>query len=227
MRFEDRFTERAKDALEMARVAASELGYEYVGSEHILLGLAREGGGIAAKVLRRAGLEDKLLLDLIIKSVGHGGKSAAEVQGLTPGAKRIIDIASAEAVRLGHSYVGTEHLLMGIIREYDGRAAKLLLITGADLNKLYTDVINELRRGDTKQRQSVAAGRRGENTETKTLDQFSRDLTEAAANNTLDPVIGRENEIQRVIQILSRRTKNNPVLIGEPGVGKTDRKSVV
>ena len=221
MRFEDRFTQRARDALEMARVAASELGYEYVGSEHLLLGLAREGSGIAAKVLRGAGLEDRLLLDLIVKSVGHGGKSAAEVQGLTPGAKRIIDIASAEAVRLGHSYVGTEHLLMGIIREYDGRAAKLLLITGTDLNKLYTDVINELRRGETKQRQGVAAGRRGENSETKTLDQFSRDLTEAAANNTLDPVIGRENEIQRVVQILSRRTKNNPVLIGEPGVGKT------
>ncbi|MCL2408842.1 MAG: ATP-dependent Clp protease ATP-binding subunit [Oscillospiraceae bacterium] len=219
MRFEDRFTERAKNAFELAQAAASELGHGYVGSEHILLGLSREGGGVAAKVLREAGLESQLIFDLIVKNVGRGGRGEIPTQGLTPRAKRIVEVAVMEANRLGHSYMGTEHLLMGIIREYDSVAAKLIVVTGVDLNKIYTDIINVFGSGEYKPaRQSAGKYKK---TETKTLDQFSRDLTEAAADGALDPVIGRENEIQRVIQILSRRTKNNPVLIGEPGVGKT------
>ena len=219
MRFEDRFTERAKNAFELAQAAASELGHGYVGSEHILLGLSREGGGVAAKVLRESGLESQLVFDLIVKNVGRGDRGETPAQGLTPRAKRIVEVAVMEANRLGHSYVGTEHLLMGILREYDSVASKLILMTGVDLNKLYTDIINVFGSGEYKPARQTAG--RQKRADTKTLDQFSRDLTEAAVNGALDPVIGRETEIQRVIQILSRRTKNNPVLIGEPGVGKT------
>ena len=218
MRFEDRFTERAKSAFELAQAAASELGHGYVGSEHILLGLSREGGGVAAKVLRESGLESQLIFDLIVKNVGRGRRGELPTQGLTPRAKRIVEVAVIEANRLGHGYVGTEHLLLGILREYDSVAAKLIVVTGVDLNKLYTDIINVFGTSEYKPAKQTAKMKRGD---TKTLDQFSRDLTEAAANGLLDPVIGRENEIQRVIQILSRRSKNNPVLIGEPGVGKT------
>ena len=222
MRFEDRFTERANKAFELARTAAEELGRGYVGSEHLLLGLAREGSGVAASVLREAGLESGLILDLITKNGGRAERGELPTQGLTPRAKRIIEIAYMEANRLGHGYVGTEHLLMGILREYESVAAKLIVMTGTDLNRLYSNIINVFRSGEYNSGKAPAtAGRRGKDSRTKTLDEFSRDLTDAAAEGTLDPVIGRENEIQRVIQILSRRTKNNPVLIGEPGVGKT------
>jgi len=221
MRFEDRFTERAKNAFELAQSAASELGHNYVGSEHILLGLSREGGGVAAKILREAGLESQLILDLIVKNIGRGKSGEAPPQGLTPSAKHIIEIAVMEANRLGHGYVSTEHVLLGVLREYDSAAAKLIMATGADLNKLYTDIVNVFRSSIYKPVRAPAATGSTKKDETKTLDQFSRDLTEAAAGGVLDPVIGRDSEIQRVIQILSRRTKNNPVLIGEPGVGKT------
>jgi len=220
MRFEDRFTERAKNVLDMAQAAAAELGHGYVGSEHILLGLAREGGGVAAKVLRESGLESRLIFDLIEKNIGRGGSGEIPPQGLTPRAKRIIELAVAEANRLGHNYIGTEHLLMGILREYDSVAAKLIMSTGVDLNRLYTEILNIFGSSEYKPRQAATVGK-SKKSDTKTLDQFSRDLTEMARAGSLDPVIGRENEIQRVIQILSRRTKNNPVLIGEPGVGKT------
>jgi len=221
MRFEDRFTERARNAFELAQAAASELGHNYVSSEHILLGLSRESGGVAAKILREAGLESQLIFDLIVKNVGRGARGETQLQGLTPSAKHIIEIAVMEANRLGHSYVSTEHLLMGILREYDSVAAKLIILTGADLNKLYTDIISVFRSNVYKPVRDLTPAGRVKKIETKTLDQFSRDLTDAAAAGSLDPVIGRETEIQRVIQILSRRTKNNPVLIGEPGVGKT------
>ena len=221
MRFEDRFTERARNALDLAQAAASELGHNYVGSEHILLGLSREGGGVAAQILREAGLEDKLILDLIEKNVGRGTRGEAPVQGLTPSAKQIVEIAVMEANRLGHGYVSTEHILLGILREYDSVAAKLIQVTGADLNKMYTDIVSVFRSNIYKPVKSPAIIGQEKRDETKTLDQFSRDLTDAAVGGLLDPVIGRETEIQRVVQILSRRTKNNPVLIGEPGVGKT------
>jgi len=221
MRFEDRFTERARNAFELAQLAASELGHGYVGSEHILLGLSREGGGVAAKVLRDAGFDSRLIFVLIVKHVGYGERKETLPQDLTPHAKRIAEIAALEANRLGHSYIGTEHLLMGILREQDSVAAKLIIRTGADLNKLYTDILNVFGSNLFKPVKTPASAGRQKKSETKTLNQFSRDLTDAAAVGALDPVVGRENEIQRVIQILSRRTKNNPVLIGEPGVGKT------
>ncbi|NLT15089.1 MAG: ATP-dependent Clp protease ATP-binding subunit [Clostridiales bacterium] len=220
MRFEDRFTERAKNVLDLAQAAATELGHGYVGSEHILLGLAREGGGVAAKVLRESGLESRLILDLIDKHIGRGGQGEIPPQGLTPRAKRVIELAVTEANRLGHNYIGTEHLLMGILREYDSVASKLIISTGVDLNRMYTEILNIFGSSEFKPRQSATVGKT-KKSDTKTLDQFSRDLTDMARSGSLDPVIGRENEIQRVIQILSRRTKNNPVLIGEPGVGKT------
>jgi len=221
MRFEDRFTERAKNAFELAQAAASELGHAFVGSEHILLGLAREGGGVAAKVLGGAGLESRLIFDLIIKHVGLGNRGDTMPQDLSPRARSIVDTATMEAGRLGHNYVSTEHLLMGILREHDCVAVRLIRLTGVDINKLYTDVINIVGSSVFRPVKTPAAAGKQKKSETKTLDQFSRDLTEAAAGGALDPVIGRDNEIQRVIQILSRRTKNNPVLIGEPGVGKT------
>ena len=221
MRFEDRFTERARNAFELAQSAAAELGHSFIDSEHLLLGLAREGGGVAAKVLREAGLESELILDLIVKRVGKGAPGEATVQGLTPSAKHIIEIAISEAYNNGHGYVSTEHILLGILREFDSTAAKLIMITGADINKLYSDIVNVFRNNIYKPVKTPATGGGKKKSETKMLDKYSRDLTDAAAGGTLDPVIGREKEIQRVIQILSRRTKNNPVLIGEPGVGKT------
>ena len=221
MRYEDRFTERAKKALNLAYSAAAELGHSYIGSEHILLGLSREGGGIAAKVLREAGLDGAFIQELIEKNVGSGGNQQPS-QGLTPRAKRIIELAAADAARLGHSYIRTEHLLMGILREYDSVAARLITSTGADLNKLYTDIINVFSSTEFRPKAQATKGYTyTKRTDTKTLDQFGRNLTEAASKGLLDPVVGRDNEISRVIQILSRRTKNNPVLIGEPGVGKT------
>ncbi len=218
MKNEDRFTERARNVLNLAHESAAELGHGYVGSEHILLGLAADGGGAAAKILRKAGMDEALIRASIEKLVGRGESSDTTVQGLTPRAKRIIELAIMDATRLGHSYVGTEHLLMGILRETDSVAARILTASGADLNRLYTELINMFDRGVR-----AGAAERGatRHPETKTLDQFSRDLTVMAAKGQLDPVIGREREVARVIQILSRRTKNNPVLIGEPGVGKT------
>jgi len=214
----DRFTQAAKQVLEFAPQAAAELGHGYVGSEHLLLAIAREGSGVGAKTLRDNGLDADLIRLLIEKHIGRGARGEAPAQGLTPRAKRIIEIALIEANRLGHKYIGTEHLLMGLLREYDSAGAKLIVASGVSLNKLYSDIVNVFRSGDYAQR--VAHGR-GQNAETKTLDQFSRDLTKAASSDKLDPVIGREDEIARIIQILSRRSKNNPVLIGEPGVGKT------
>ena len=221
MRLEDGFAGRARNALELAQSAASELGHDIVGSEHILFGLAREGGGVAAKVLRGAGLESQLIFDLIAKHVGRGERTDKIPQDLSPRARSIIETAVAEASRLGHSNISTEHLLMGILREHDCVAVKLIRMTGMDINILYTDVINAVGSSVFRPVKTHASAGKQKKTETKTLDQFGRDLTDAASSRTLDPVIGRDDEIQRVIQILSRRTKNNPVLIGEPGVGKT------
>ena len=229
MRNQDRFTERARMALAKAQEAAQDMGHSYVGTEHILLGIAAEGEGLGAKVLRDNGLDESMLSELLEKYVGRGAPGLP-AQGLTPGAKRVIELSIIDANRLGHSYIGTEHLLMGLLRETDSTAARLIASTGADVNKIYTDVVELLRSGDYRQQspQTVSSGSSGSRfgsgrkSDTKTLDQYSRDLTAAAASGQLDPVIGRSSEIQRVIQILSRRTKNSPVLIGEPGVGKTD-----
>ena len=223
MRNQDRFTERAQIALAKAQESAQNMGHSYVGTEHILLGIASEGEGLGAKIMRENGLDDALVSELLEKFVGRG-TPGVPAQGLTPDAKRVIELSIIDANRLGHSYIGTEHLLMGILREPECAGARLLSSTGIDLNKLYSDIVNVFRSSDYRPAppQAVAAtGRSGKKTDTKTLDQFSRDLTVAAQEGALDPVIGRSREIQRVIQILSRRTKNNPVLIGEPGVGKT------
>jgi len=222
----DRFTRRAKTAIEKAQAAAEALGHSYVGSEHLLLGIIREDGGQGARVLKENGLTDSLLTDLVEKYVGKGDPGTPP-QGLSPRAKRVIELAIGDAGRLGHNFVGTEHLLMGLLREPESAGAKLIASTGADLNKIYTDVLNMFgseakSRGPGRTPLGAAAGRSAvRRTETKTLDQFGRDLTEMAEKGKLDPVIGRDTEIRRVIQILSRRSKNNPVLIGEPGVGKT------
>ena len=227
MRYQDRFTQRAQSALTKAQEAAQEMGHSYVGTEHILLGIARESEGLGAKVLHDNGLDEELITELIEKFVGRGAPGIP-AQGLTPNAKRVVELAIMCANQLGHSFIGTEHLLMALLREPDCAATRLIASTGADVNKLYTDIVDIFRSSDYRPQQSqptqaASAGRSGGKgkSDTKTLDQFSRDLNKAAQSGELDPVIGREKEIQRVIQILSRRTKNNPVLIGEPGVGKT------
>ncbi|MBR5489785.1 MAG: ATP-dependent Clp protease ATP-binding subunit [Oscillospiraceae bacterium] len=217
----DRFTERAKSAIEKAQAAAEALGHSYVGSEHILLGIIREDAGQGARVLRLNGITDALVTALIEKYAGRGD-AGSSVHGLSPRAKRIIELAIGDAGRLGHNFVGTEHLLMGLLREHDSTAARIITGLGCDLNKLYTELLASFGPGmgsaPAHNPRSAAAARKSD---TKTLDQYSRDLTEAARAGRLDPVIGREKEINRVLQILSRRSKNNPVLIGEPGVGKT------
>ena len=228
MRNQDRFTERARIALSKAQELAQDFGHSYVGTEHILLGIAAEGEGLGAKVLRENGLDESLIAELLEKYVGRGAEGMS-FQGLTPDAKRVIELAIMDANRLGHSYIGTEHLLMGLMREPECTGSRLLSSIGVDLNKVYSDVIGIFQSGDYRQQApqtavgagigSSGGGKR--KSDTKTLDQYSRDLTALAQQGQLDPVIGRSKEIQRVIQILSRRTKNNPVLIGEPGVGKT------
>ncbi len=229
MRNQDRFTERARLALSKAQSVAQKSGHSYVGTEHVLLGIAAEGEGLGAKVLRDNGLDEALLTELLEKFMGRGAPSIPP-QGLTPGAKRVIELAIIDANRLGHNYIGTEHLLMGILREPESAGAKLITSTGVDINKIYTDVMalfdsNDYRQSASAPQPQQSIGtvfpRTGKRSDTKTLDQYSRDLTSMASDGQLDPVIGRSKEVARVIQILSRRTKNNPVLIGEPGVGKT------
>ena len=221
---ETRFTERAQAALRLAQEGSAELGHGYVGSEHLLLGLAREGQGVAARVLQAAGVEPEGLKAAISGLVGVGAPGGAPAQGLTPRCKKIIELSLAEAARLGHHYVGTEHLLLGILREGDGVAVRVLSGMGAEPRRLHADVVAAMGgesapsspfRGGGKAREREYGG------DTRLLDQFARDLTRLAAGGMLDPVVGRDGEISRVIQILSRRQKNNPALIGEPGVGKT------
>lgn len=224
MKNSDKFTEKARSAISGAQQAAEEMGHSYVGTEHLLLGIAREGEGLGARMLVRSGLDAQTITEFIEKCVGRG-TPGLPVQGLTPRAKRVIELAMNDAVQLGHSYVGTEHLLMGILREPESAGARIITSAGGDLNRIYTDIMGVFgtpeyhpRSQSVVQTQNRTAGRKSD---TKTLDQYGRDMTDMAKKGRIDPVIGREKEIRRVIQILSRRTKNNPVLIGEPGVGKT------
>ncbi len=220
---EKRFTDRALAALRLAQEASAELGHGYVGSEHLLLGLAREGRGVAARVLQSAGLESETIRASIARMVGVGAPGGSPSQGLTPRCKKIIELSLSEAARLGHRFVGTEHLLLGLLREGDGVAQRVLEGCGVDGRKMYADVLCAL--GDSSSAPLRGSRTRSEGGEgrssTRLLDQFSRDLTKLAAGGLLDPVVGRERELDRTVQILSRRTKNNPALIGEPGVGKT------
>lgn len=225
MRGSDRFTQRASTAITKAHDAAVAFGHSYVGTEHLLLGVIRERDGLGARVLLSQGLTDQMLSRLIAETVGKGVPGAPE-QGLTPRARKVITIAAEDARRLGHCFIGTEHLLMGLVREYDCAGARMIVACGGDLNAVYTEILDVFGRREPQpsrpQGQSQATVRSlPRRAETKTLDLYSRDLTALAAQGMLDPVIGREHEITRAIQILSRRRKNNPVLIGEPGVGKT------
>ncbi len=213
----DKFTERVRKVIYLAREEAARLQHDYIGTEHLLLGVIREGEGIAATVLNNLGVD----LDHIRQAVENmvsssGGTMTIGEIPFTPRAKRVLELAVEEARSLGHNYVGTEHLLLGLIREGEGVAAKVLLELGVDRKRVREETLKLLGGTPTNAQQE-----REERAETPALNQFGRDLTTLAREGKLDPVIGRENEIERVIQVLSRRKKNNPVLVGEPGVGKT------
>ena len=222
MKNTERFTLRAQKAIEQAYEASRDMGHSYVGTEHLLIGLIREGEGLACRCLRRAGLEEPALTERVTSAAGRG-VPGPPAQGLTPKARRSIELACADAARLGHNFVGTEHILMGILRQSDCAGTRAVEQAGVDPNRLYTDVVGIFERPEYRSRPEESGGARtaSRRSDTKLLDQFSRDLTDMAAKGQLDPVVGRERELERVIQILSRRTKNNPILIGEPGVGKT------
>lgn len=216
----ERFTEKAIKVIMLAQEEARRLGHNFVGTEQILLGLIGEGTGVAAKVLKSMGVNLKDARVEVEKIIGRGSGFVAVEIPFTPRAKRVLELSLEEARQLGHNYIGTEHLLLGLIREGEGVAARVLENLGVDLAKVRTQVIRML--GETAE---VGAGGGGGgakgSTKTPTLDEFGTNLTQLATEAKLDPVVGRLNEIDRVIQILGRRTKNNPVLIGEPGVGKT------
>ena len=218
-----KFTNRAKKAIEIANDLAIELGHNYIGTEHILYGLSKEGSGVAAKVLENQEVEPQKILDKIDELIGREDKTE-ETLGFTPRTKRVIENAFIEAKKLGYNYIGTEHLLIGILREADSIAARILLDLNVNIPKLYNEiikVINDEEIGEDGANTKKETRRKGSYNSTATLNQFGEDLTKKAEEGKLDPVVGRKEEIQRVIQILSRRTKNNPCLIGEPGVGKT------
>ena len=212
----ERFTEKAIKVIMLAQEEARRLGHNFVGTEQILLGLIGEGTGVAAKVLKSMGVNLKDARIEVEKIIGRGSGFVAVEIPFTPRAKRVLELSLEEARQLGHNYIGTEHLLLGLIREGEGVAARVLENLGVDLSKVRTQVIRML--GETAE---VSAGGSNGRTKTPTLDEFGSNLTQMAADGKLDPVVGREKEIERVVQILGRRTKNNPVLIGEPGVGKT------
>lgn len=215
----DRFTEKAQKVLIFSQEEAVRLRHNYIGTEHILLGLLREGEGLAAQILnsRGANLED--IRKRVVSAVGMGNVPVSQVIGYTPRTKNIMEISVNEARMLGHNYVGTEHLLLALIREGEGVAAQILKSLGIELSNILEDIIQQVS-GDEKAgfKQGMSGIKKGN---TPNLEQYGRDLTEMAREGKLDPIIGREKETERVIQILSRRTKNNPVLIGDPGVGKT------
>jgi ATP-dependent Clp protease ATP-binding subunit ClpC len=213
-----RFTERAQKVLALAQEEALRLSHNNFGTEHILLGLVREGEGIAAKALIALGLGPEKIQKEVENLIGRGQDSGQSIPHYTPRAKKVIELSMDEARKLGHSYVGTEHVLLGLIREGEGVAARVLNNLGVSLNKARQQVLQLLGSNES------SGGHQGgasANVNTPTLDSLARDLTAVAREGSLDPVIGRSKEIQRVIEVLSRRTKNNPVLIGEPGVGKT------
>lgn len=212
-----RFTERAQKVLIIAQQEAAALGHNYVGTEHLLLGIVKEGKGIAAQVLKGMGVDSDKVIEKIEELTGRGDQGAVtQMIYLTPRTKRVLELSVLEARRMNHNYVGTEHLLLGLIREGEGVAAKVLRDLNVDLGKAREEIMKTLSSGVPGQGEAAQNG-----VQTPTLDQYGRDLTQMVRDGKLDPVIGRTKEIERVIQILSRRTKNNPVLIGEPGVGKT------
>src|ERR1700761_3723548 len=221
----ERFTDRARRVVVLAQEEARMLNHNYIGTEHILLGLIHEGEGVAAKALESLGISLEGVRQQVEEIIGQGQQAPSGHIPFTPRAKKVLELSLREALQLGHNYIGTEHILLGLIREGEGVAAQVLVKLGADLNRVRQQVIQLLSGYQGKETaEAGTGGRGGESGSPSTslvLDQFGRNLTAAAMEGKLDPVIGREKEIERVMQVLSRRTKNNPVLIGEPGVGKT------
>ncbi len=218
---ERKFTPRAEEALRLAQASAEEMGHGYVGTEHLLLGLLREEEGMAHRALREAGVTEGMICSVLQRSLGMGLSGAAPSQGLSPRAKSAVELAVGESIRAGAGYIGTEHLLLGLLREGNNMALRILRSAGADPRKLYSGVMHKINAAPRAAAAERPAAKSEGGKQGKTLSEFTRDLTEAARQGRLDPVIGREKEIARTVQILSRRTKNNPALIGEPGVGKT------
>src|SRR4028118_2384618 len=220
----ERFTDRARRVVVLAQEEARMLSHNYIGTEHILLGLIHEGEGVAAKALESLGISLEAVRAQVEEIIGQGQQAPSGPTPSTPRAKKVLELSLREALQLGHSYIGTEHILLGLIREGEGVAAQVLQKLGADLNRVRQQVI-QLLSGFQGKESAATASASGAPSEQQSsslvLDQFGRNLTQDAREGKLDPVIGREQEIERVMQILSRRTKNNPVLIGEPGVGKT------
>jgi ATP-dependent Clp protease ATP-binding subunit ClpC len=223
----ERFTDRARRVLVLAQEEARLLNHNFIGTEHILLGLIHEGEGVAAKALESLGISHDAVREKVEEAIGPGGQSTGGSPPFTPRAKKVLELSLREALQLGHNYIGTEHMLLGLVREGEGVAAQVLISLGADLSRVRQQVIQLLSGYQTPGQGGKEAATAGgpQTSETPTgsavLDQFGRNLTQLARERKLDPVIGRDREIERVMQVLSRRTKNNPVLIGEPGVGKT------
>jgi ATP-dependent Clp protease ATP-binding subunit ClpC len=217
----ERFTDRARRVVVLAQEEARMLSHNYIGTEHILLGLIHEGDGIAAKALESLSISLEAVRAQVEEIIGQGQQAPSGHIPFTPRAKKVLELSLREALQLGHNYIGTEHILLGLIREGEGVAAQVLQKLGADLNRVRQQVIQLLSGYQGKETQASGAPAEAAPSSSLVLDQFGRNLTQAAKEGKLDPVIGREKEIERVMQILSRRTKNNPVLIGEPGVGKT------
>ena len=217
----ERFTDRARRVVVLAQEEARMLNHNYIGTEHILLGLIHEGEGVAAKAMEGMGISLEAVRAQVEEIIGQGQQAPSGHIPFTPRAKKVLELSLREALQLGHNYIGTEHILLGLIREGEGVAAHVLVKLGADLNRVRQQVIQLL--SGYQGKEAVASNGPAEGTPSTSLvlDQFGRNLTQAAREGKLDPVIGRELEIERVMQVLSRRTKNNPVLIGEPGVGKT------
>ena len=217
----ERFTDRARRVVVLAQEEARMLNHNYIGTEHILLGLIHEGEGVAAKALEALGISLEAVRSQVEEIIGQGQQAPSGHIPFTPRAKKVLELSLREALQLGHNYIGTEHILLGLIREGEGVAAQVLVKLGADLNRVRTQVISLLSGYQGKEAATSGGPAEGTPSTSLVLDQFGRNLTQAAREGKLDPVIGRDKEIERVMQILSRRTKNNPVLIGEPGVGKT------
>ncbi|TQJ49397.1 ATP-dependent Clp protease ATP-binding subunit [Phycicoccus sp. SLBN-51] len=221
----ERFTDRARRVVVLAQEEARMLNHNYIGTEHILLGLIHEGEGVASKALESLGISLESVREQVQEIIGQGQQAPSGHIPFTPRAKKVLELSLREALQLGHNYIGTEHILLGLIREGEGVAAQVLVKLGADLNRVRQQVIQLISGYQGKEGAAAGVGpgaqQEGTPAGSLVLDQFGRNLTQAAREGKLDPVIGREKEIERVMQVLSRRTKNNPVLIGEPGVGKT------
>ena len=217
----ERFTDRARRVVVLAQEEARMLNHNYIGTEHILLGLIHEGEGVAAKALESLGISLDAVRQQVEEIIGQGQQAPSGHIPFTPRAKKVLELSLREALQLGHNYIGTEHILLGLIREGDGVAAQVLVKLGADLNRVRQQVIQLLHGYQGKEPTATGTAAESAPSTSLVLDQFGRNLTQGAREGKLDPVIGREKEIERVMQVLSRRTKNNPVLVGAPGVGKT------